>query len=58
MTVAKQRLLQAVGVGMFLGVAAGTAANGNPFGAVTWVLAVAGLALWVAMTLGLRRRAS
>jgi Na+-translocating ferredoxin:NAD+ oxidoreductase RnfA subunit len=57
MTNTKRRMLQAVGVGMFLGVAAGTVANGNQFGAVTYVLAVAGLALWLVMTFAVHPRA-
>jgi hypothetical protein len=44
MTSTKRALLQAVGLAMFLGVLIGAAANGNPFGAITYVLAVLGLA--------------
>jgi hypothetical protein len=54
MTSTKRATLQAVGVGMFLGVIVGSAANGNPFGAATYVLAAIGLALWVAMTFAVR----
>lgn len=56
MTATKRALLQAVGVGTFLGVAAGTVANGNPFGVVTYVLAGVGLALWMAMTFAVHPR--
>jgi type IV secretory pathway TrbD component len=56
-TNSKRAMLQAVGVGMFLGVASGTAANGNQFGAVTYILAAIGLALWLAMTFAVHPRA-
>jgi type IV secretory pathway TrbD component len=57
MTNTKRALLQAIGVGTFLGVAAGTVANGNQFGAATYILAVIGLALWLVMTFAVHPRA-
>jgi type IV secretory pathway TrbD component len=56
MTNTKRRMLQAVGVGMLLGVAVGTVANGNQFGAATYILAVIGLALWLVMTFAVHPR--
>jgi hypothetical protein len=56
MTSTKRATLQAVGLAMFLGVLIGAATNGNPFGAITYVLAVLGLGLWVAMTFAVRPR--
>jgi type IV secretory pathway TrbD component len=56
MTTTKRRMLQALGVGMLLGVAVGTVANGNQFGVATYILAAIGLALWLVMTFAVHPR--
>lgn len=57
MTDLRRVLLQDVGAGMFLGVIIGAVANSNPFGAVTYILAALGAALWLAAMFAFHPRA-
>jgi hypothetical protein len=50
MTATARAILQAIGLGMLGGVIVGAVSTGNPFGAITYILAAIGLGLWTVMT--------